>query len=210
MKRENPYFDTVPSRPRFANAMDKLSLLQTEFVSEALRRTVDDVNAAMAHRFSEPLTALMHYLDEIKRAVARSDIAATVSLREIIDMAFSEVERICDIVERAATSAEKPADTDAAVARGREAIDMWAWDSQARAGGAGLPGGALANLHPLTPREQEVLALIIDGLSNKAGGHRLGISMRTFEAHRAHLMAKLGARNAADLIRKASSVTNNA
>jgi len=63
----------------------------------------------------------------------------------------------------------------------------------------------LANLHPLTPREEEVLALVKDGSSNKEGGHRLGISTRTFEAHRAHLMGKLGARNVADLIRKTSS-----
>jgi two-component system, LuxR family, response regulator FixJ len=57
----------------------------------------------------------------------------------------------------------------------------------------------------LTPREHEVLALITSGSSNKEGGHRLGISTRTFEVHRAHLMGKLGARNAADLVRIALS-----
>jgi DNA-binding CsgD family transcriptional regulator len=57
----------------------------------------------------------------------------------------------------------------------------------------------------LTPREHEVLALITGGASNKEGGHRLGISKRTFEAHRAHLMGKLGAKNAADLVRRALS-----
>jgi DNA-binding CsgD family transcriptional regulator len=46
-----------------------------------------------------------------------------------------------------------------------------------------------------------VLALITGGVSNKEGGHRLGISKRTFESHRAHLMGKLGAKNAADLVR---------
>ncbi len=54
---------------------------------------------------------------------------------------------------------------------------------------------------PLTPREQEVLALIAEGTSNKVGGYRLGISPRTFEAHRAQIMRKFGARNIADLIR---------
>jgi DNA-binding CsgD family transcriptional regulator len=204
MKLENSHFNAVPSPSRLTNAVDKLSRLQTELVSEALRRAVDDVNAAMAHQLGEPLTALLLYLHEIKQA-ARSDAAETapVSLREIIDMALGEAERICDIVERAAKSAET--DADAAIARGREAIDMWAWDGQARPAGAGLPVDAPANRHPLTPREQEVLALVIDGSSNKEGGHRLGISTRTYETHRAHLMAKLGARNAADLIRKTSS-----
>ena len=53
----------------------------------------------------------------------------------------------------------------------------------------------------LTPREQEVAQLIADGASNKEAGRRLGISPRTVELHRAHLMAKLGAKNAADLVR---------
>ena len=53
----------------------------------------------------------------------------------------------------------------------------------------------------LTPREHEVLGQIADGCSNKEVGRSLGISMRTVEVHRAHIMEKLGARNAADLVR---------
>ena len=53
----------------------------------------------------------------------------------------------------------------------------------------------------LTPREQEVALLIAEGASNKEAGRRLGISPRTVEIHRAHIMRKLGARNAADLVR---------
>ena len=53
----------------------------------------------------------------------------------------------------------------------------------------------------LTRREQQVATLIADGASNKEAGRRLGISPRTVELHRAHVMEKLGARNAADLVR---------
>jgi two-component system response regulator FixJ len=53
----------------------------------------------------------------------------------------------------------------------------------------------------LTPREREVLAQVIAGASNKEAGRRLGISPRTIEVHRARIMEKLGARNAADLVR---------
>ena len=54
---------------------------------------------------------------------------------------------------------------------------------------------------PLTRREREVLAQFSSGASNKEAGRQLGISPRTIEDHRANIMKKLGARNAADLIR---------
>jgi len=54
---------------------------------------------------------------------------------------------------------------------------------------------------PLTRREREVLEQFTAGASNKEAGRTLGISPRTIEDHRANIMKKLGARNAADLIR---------
>jgi DNA-binding CsgD family transcriptional regulator len=160
----------------------------------------------MTHQLSEPLTALLLYLHEIKQAGERSDGAASTSasLGRIADMAIREAERVCDIIERVGKAIKTPADTEAAVTRGREAIDMWAWDGQTMSGSAASAVHLRANPQTLTPREHEVLALIRAGSSNKEGGHQLGISTRTFEAHRAHLMGKFGARNAADLIRKAS------
>ena len=54
---------------------------------------------------------------------------------------------------------------------------------------------------PLTRREREVLEQFASGASNKEAGRHLGISPRTIEDHRANIMKKLNARNAADLIR---------
>jgi DNA-binding NarL/FixJ family response regulator len=53
----------------------------------------------------------------------------------------------------------------------------------------------------MTPREREVLTLLTMGYSNKETAHRLRISPRTVEVHRAHIKRKLGARNMADIMR---------
>ena len=69
---------------------------------------------------------------------------------------------------------------------------------------AGDASGAVADFNGsdrLTPREREVLEQIAHGASNTEAGRRLGISPRTIEVHRARIMEKLGARNAADLVR---------
>ena len=52
----------------------------------------------------------------------------------------------------------------------------------------------------LTPREQEILAAIVTGKRNKVIAADLGISERTVETHRAHIMAKSGASNVIELV----------
>jgi DNA-binding CsgD family transcriptional regulator len=203
MTPNNSRFSVLLSPPRFNNIPGRLSRLQAGLVSEALRRAVDDAGAAMAHQLAEPLTALLLYLHEIKQAGERRDGAgpAPPSMLEIVDMALRETQRVCDIIERIGQTGDTPVDAEAAITRGYDAIEAWAQNGRARADGSASSAHRHAVLQPLTPREREVLVLITGGCSNKEGGRRLGISTRTFEAHRAHLMGKLGARNAADLIR---------
>ena len=55
----------------------------------------------------------------------------------------------------------------------------------------------------LTSREREVLQLIAEGHSNQRIAQELFISVKTVEAHKAHIMSKLHARNRTDLIRYA-------
>lgn len=53
----------------------------------------------------------------------------------------------------------------------------------------------------LTPREREVMALVVDGRANKVIAIDLGLSERTVEIHRANVMDKMGARSVAHLVK---------
>ena len=53
----------------------------------------------------------------------------------------------------------------------------------------------------LTPREQEVLALVASGLMNKQIAAEIGLAEITVKIHRGHIMKKMGARSLADLVR---------
>jgi two-component system, LuxR family, response regulator FixJ len=60
---------------------------------------------------------------------------------------------------------------------------------------------ARRRLQALTPREHEVLEHLVGGNSNKVVAEKLGVSPRTVEFHRAHIMDKTGARGLPDLVR---------
>jgi RNA polymerase sigma factor (sigma-70 family) len=60
---------------------------------------------------------------------------------------------------------------------------------------------SLELLRELTPREREVMELVVLGRHNREIAPALGISVRTVEVHKARLMAKLGVGNVADLVR---------
>jgi FixJ family two-component response regulator len=55
----------------------------------------------------------------------------------------------------------------------------------------------------LTPREQEVLPLIVSGLLNKQAASELGISETTIQIHRGKIMKKMEAASLAELVRMA-------
>lgn len=58
-----------------------------------------------------------------------------------------------------------------------------------------------ALIEELTPREQQVLDLVTAGKANKVIAGDLGLSQRTVEIHRAHVMEKMGANSLAHLVR---------
>lgn len=56
----------------------------------------------------------------------------------------------------------------------------------------------------LSQREREVMALVITGQSSKEIARRLDLSPRTVEAHRTHVMSKMGVANVAELVSMAA------
>lgn len=76
-----------------------------------------------------------------------------------------------------------------------DAINQYLWQAKKEDGKVGYD--------LLTSREREVLQLIAEGLSNQRIAQELFISVKTVEAHKAHIMTKLHARNRTDLIRYA-------
>jgi FixJ family two-component response regulator len=104
---------------------------------------------------------------------------------------------------------EKPFRGSEIVARLNEAIGAYA-RRQAEDAPSKVTSPHFPGREPLTRREREVLEQFSSGASNKEAGRHLGISPRTIEDHRANVMKKLGARNAADLIRMVMTVTRDA
>jgi FixJ family two-component response regulator len=95
---------------------------------------------------------------------------------------------------------EKPFRGSELVGRLEEAIGAYA-RRQAQFSGSNIATLHFPGREPLTRREREVLEQFTAGASNKEAGRTLGISPRTIEDHRANIMKKLGAKNAADLVR---------
>jgi len=62
----------------------------------------------------------------------------------------------------------------------------------------------------LTPREREVMALVVSGLLNKQVGGELGISEITVKAHRGQVMQKMKANSVADLVKMAGRLDGKA
>ncbi len=73
-------------------------------------------------------------------------------------------------------------------------------DRQQRESGAQLEewGERMASL---TPREREVMELVVEGAANKVISATLGVSLKTVEAHRARVMDKLQAESLSHLVR---------
>jgi DNA-binding CsgD family transcriptional regulator len=171
-----------------------------EFVqlSVARVRATEEAGAVIARQLNGPLTALLLYMNEIKQHSHQFSQSPgnRVYLQQVVENALQQTERVCALVKQISDNHPGP---DSDHQPGRESQG-----GRSRDGGrAQVMFATESGQKPLTKREREVLSLISEGCSNKQGALRMNISPRTFESHRAEAMRKLGARNTADLVRKA-------
>src|SRR4051794_35825872 len=169
-------------------------------LSVARARAMEDAGVAIARQLNGPLTALLLYMNEIKQHSHQFTQAGNrVYLQQVVENALQQTERVCAVVKQL---------SDHHHGLNSASDGKQAWENQiGRARDIGSAPGVMVSPEsgrkPLTKREREVLSLISEGCSNKQGALRMNISPRTFESHRAEAMRKLGARNTADLVRKA-------
>ncbi|HEY1190203.1 MAG TPA: response regulator [Gemmata sp.] len=95
---------------------------------------------------------------------------------------------------------EKPVDHQRLLDRVQEAIRF----DQTNLAGWADREAARALVGKLSGREREVFSLLVRGLANKQVATRLGLSIKTVEAHRAHICEKLERDHLGDLIALAS------
>jgi two-component system response regulator FixJ len=101
---------------------------------------------------------------------------------------------------------EKPFDNEALVARIRQCIEVEAERHRAHSEDERFARG----LALLTPRESEVMRLMLTGKTSKLIARTLGVSHRTVDIHRSRVMEKMQAHTLADLVRMELSYRGNA
>jgi DNA-binding NarL/FixJ family response regulator len=126
--------------------------------------------------------------------------AASPQTRIVIFSAYAGEERVATAFERGA---------DSYVLKGTSSDELVAVVRAVASGGTMIPADIAAQLaravrqprrDRLTEREREILALLAEGLSNRAAGERLGIAERTVKFHVGEILARLGASNRAQAV----------
>jgi DNA-binding NarL/FixJ family response regulator len=170
-------------------------------------RAANEVGSAIAHQLNGPLTALRLYVGEIRQNGDRfcETAKSQESMQKMVESAYQEIERVCALMRLIADGFAEPLYPETAAALGRDVINWWSRSGSMEGSRDADGQGRTASSQPiharLTPREREVLDHVSQGCSNKQGAVRMQIGTRTFESHRARVMRKLGAKNAADMVR---------
>ena len=112
-----------------------------------------------------------------------------------VGLSYGNVSTAVQAMEKGATVIEKPFDPDIVVDRVRRALAQDVRNRREQRQRADVE----AHIAQLTPREREVMELVVAGKTTKEISRRLGASVRTIETHRGRLMRKMEIKSVAEL-----------
>lgn len=147
--------------------------IEAEF-GRVMARAQDDLEKQ--EPFFAPRTEILKAYDEVEEAAKSVSLAAEETLQDAIE----QLKILRDLVKNAEAGHQPTTDS---------ALKYVALARQAR-----------ASLEILTQREKQILELIIAGRLNRQIADDLGISTKTFEVHRANIMAKANVNTVAELV----------
>jgi FixJ family two-component response regulator len=138
---------------------------------------------------------------ELQQKLAEQGVRTPV----IIISAHGDVEKAVRAMRAGAVDfIKKPYKGKELLARVREALELDARVRRQEAERAELAG----RFARLTPREREVMALLVAGQHAKEIAHQLGLSRKTVDVHRGHVMAKMQTDSLAELVRMAQHLSD--
>ncbi|HTJ24643.1 MAG TPA: response regulator transcription factor [Candidatus Limnocylindria bacterium] len=166
--------------------------------------SADDALAVVQHERPDVLVLDLELGDgNALDAIATLKVVSPAT-RIVIFSAYAGEERVAAAFERGA---------DSYVLKGTSSDELLAAIRAAARGETYVPADIAAQLaravraprERLTVREREILALLAEGLSNRAIGERLGIAERTVKFHVGEILGRLGASNRAQAVAIAQS-----
>lgn len=172
--------------------------LQVEPFSNAdafLEEFTGDVPGCLVLDVRMPGTSGMELLDTLK--------GRGVKLPIIMISGHGDVPMAVQALKRGAIDfLEKPFRDQELLEQISRAIEV----DQERRSKAASVAGIHGRLEKLTPREREVMELVVDGYANKQVAAKLGLSEKTIEVHRSRVMSKMRAKTLPCLVKMAVAV----
>jgi two-component system CheB/CheR fusion protein len=137
----------------------------------------------------------MKGLDLLRRLMAEGDRLPAIMITGSSDVPLvveSMKAGASDFIEKPVGATELLASVERALEQARDSSKLFAWKT-----------AAAERVSSLTPRQREIMAMVLAGHPNKNIAADLGISQRTVESHRALIMSKMGAKSLPALARLA-------
>jgi len=172
--------------------LEHLEIRSYRCAAEFLRTAAEPRSSCLVLDLNLPDQSGLSVLEELSRRDSRPPVVFMSGMAKVSEAVHALKHGSIDFVE-------KPFTIDAMLAAIRRALQIDDRQRQQQQGQQALRQRFAA----LTPREAEVMQLVVDGLPNKAMAARLGVSPKTIEVHRANVMRKTAAESLADLVRMA-------